>query len=215
MRDLIDKYGITEWEKLYLEGIRKIRGTSNPPEWLYKHSRKKYGWSDNLARYWFHKYIGIPIGKYTYGYRSFKEREMHSIGSFCSIGIDQRLVQNGHNVNYVSTYGVFLDYKKDIPEADRSIRIGNDVWIGAHSIIRSGVTIGDGAVIGAGSVITKDIAPYTVVVGGNRVIKQRFSDSVVEDLLSMKWWEWNDDKIFESMQYWGNIDEFIKRYKSS
>lgn len=140
---------------------------------------------------------------------------MHSIGSFCSIGIDQRLVQNGHNVNYVSTYGVFLDYKKDMPDADRSIRIGNDVWIGAHSIIRSGVTIGDGAVIGAGSVITKDIAPYTVVVGGNRVIKQRFSDSVVEDLLSMKWWEWNDDKIFESMQYWGNIDEFIKRYKSS
>ena len=102
-----------------------------------------------------------------------------------------------------------------MPDADRSIRIGNDVWIGAHSIIRSGVTIGDGAVIGAGSVITKDIAPYTVVVGGNRVIKQRFSDSVVEDLLSMKWWEWNDDKIFESMQYWGNIDKFIKRYKSS
>ena len=56
----------------------------------------------------------------------------------------------------------------------------------------------------------RDIAPYTVVVGGNRVIKQRFSDSVVEDLLFMKWWEWNDDKIFESMQYWGNIDEFIK-----
>ena len=110
---------------------------------------------------------------------------MHSIGSFCSIGIEQRLVQNGHNINYVSTYGVFLDYKKDMSDADRSIRIGNDVWIGAHSIIRSGVTIGDGAVIGAGSVITKNVAPYTVVVGGNRVIKQRFSDNIVESLLSM------------------------------
>jgi Acetyltransferase (isoleucine patch superfamily) len=138
---------------------------------------------------------------------------MHSIGSFCSIGIEQRLVQNGHNINYVSTYGVFLDYKKDMSDADRSIRIGNDVWIGAHSIIRSGVTIGDGAVIGAGSVITKNVAPYTVVVGGNRVIKQRFSDNIVESLLSMKWWEWDDDKIFESMKYWNNVEDFIKRYQ--
>ena len=129
------------------------------------------------------------------------------------IGIEQRLVQNGHNIYYVSTYGVFLDYKKDMSDADRSIRIGNDVWIGAHSIIRSGVTIGDGAVIGAGSVITKNVAPYTVVVGGNRVIKQRFSDNIVESLLSMKWWEWDDDKIFESMKYWNNVEDFIKRYQ--
>lgn len=157
--------------------------------------------------------IGIPIGKFTYGYRSYHEREMHSIGSFCSIGIGQHLVQNGHNINYVSTYGNFLDYKKDMPNADRSIRIGNDVWIGAHSIIRSGVTIGDGSVIGAGSVITKDVEPYTVVVGSNRVIKQRFSDSIVESLLSMKWWKWDDDKIFESMKYWSKIEEFIARYK--
>lgn len=62
MDELVEKYGITEWEKLYLEGIRKIRGTSNPPEWLYKYSKKKYGWKDNLSRYWFDKYIGIPIG---------------------------------------------------------------------------------------------------------------------------------------------------------
>ena len=53
MSELVDKYGITEWEKIYLDGIRKIRGTSNPPEWLYKHSRNKYGWKDNLARYWY------------------------------------------------------------------------------------------------------------------------------------------------------------------
>lgn len=100
-----------------------------------------------------------------------------------------------------------------MPNADRSIRICNDVWIGAHSIIRSGVTIGDGSVIGAGSVITKDVEPYTVVVGSNRVIKQRFSDSIVESLLSMKWWKWDDDKIFESMKYWSKIEEFIARYK--
>ena len=69
------------------------------------------------------------------------------------------------------------------------------------------------SVIGVGSVITKDVEPYTVVVGSNRVIKQRFSDSIVESLLSMKWWKWDDDKIFESMKYWSKIEEFIARYK--
>lgn len=210
---LEDKYGITEWEKTYLEVVRKIRGTNNPPKWLYKHSKKKYGWKDNLARYWYEKYIDIPIGKFTYGYQSFNDSAIHSIGSFCSIGIDQHVVKNSHSVDYVSSWNVLIDYREDLSAVDRSIKIGNDIWIGAHSIIRSGVTIGDGAVIGSGSVITKDIAPYTVVVGNNRVIKQRFSDNEVKDLLSIKWWEWDDSKIFESMQYWSNIREFIIRYK--
>lgn len=212
--ELIDKYSITKWEAFYLGIVRKLRGTNNPPNWLYKHSKNKYGWKDNLARYYFEKYMGIPVGKYTYGYRFLKDREMYSIGSFCSIGIEQRIVSNGHNINYVSSYGVYVDNNMDyMPNSDRSIIIGNDVWIGAHSIIRSGVTIGDGAVIGAGSVITKNIAPYTVVVGGNKVIKQRFSDNVVEELLRMRWWDWEDNKIFESMKYWSNVDEFIYRYK--
>lgn len=123
------------------------------------------------------------------------------------------MVKNSHSVDYVSSWNVLIDYQDDLPAVDKSIEIGNDIWIGAHSIIRSGVTIGDGAVIGSGSVITKDIAPYTIVVGNNRVIKQRFSDNEVEDLLSIKWWKWDDSKIFESMQYWSNIKNFIARYK--
>lgn len=123
------------------------------------------------------------------------------------------MVKNSHSVDYVSSWNVLIDYQDDLPAVDKSIEIGNDIWIGAHSIIRSGVTIGDGAVIGSGSVITKNIAPYTIVVGNNRVIKQRFSDNEVEDLLSIKWWKWDDSKIFESMQYWSNIKNFIARYK--
>ena len=123
------------------------------------------------------------------------------------------MVKNSHSVDYVSSWNVLIDYQDDLPAVDKSIVIGNDIWIGAHSIIRSGVTIGDGAVIGSGSVITKNIAPYTIVVGNNRVIKQRFSDNEVEDLLSIKWWKWDDSKIFESMQYWSNIKNFIARYK--
>ena len=120
---------------------------------------------------------------------------------------------NGHPINYVSTWNTLLDKKINPANTLKSIRIGSDVWIGAYSIIRSNLTIGDGAVIGAGSIITKDVEPYTVVVGNNRVLRQRFSDNIVESLLKMKWWEWNDDKILNSMQYWSNVEDFIARYK--
>lgn len=211
--ELKDKYEITEFERILLDVTRKLRGTTNPPEWVYKYSRKKYGWKDNLARYYYDKFLNFPVGKYTYGYRSLKTEEIHSVGSFCSIGIDQRLVGNGHPINYVSTWNTLLDKKINPANTLKSIRIGSDVWIGAYSIIRSNLTIGDGAVIGAGSIITKDVEPYTVVVGNNRVLRQRFSDNIVESLLKMKWWEWNDDKILNSMQYWSNVEDFITRYK--
>lgn len=123
------------------------------------------------------------------------------------------MVGNGHPINYVSTWNTLLDKKINPVNTLKSIRIGSDVWIGAYSIIRSNLTIGDGAVIGAGSIITKDVEPYTVVVGNNRVLRQRFSDNIVESLLKMKWWEWNDDKILNSMQYWSNVEDFIARYK--
>ena len=146
------------------------------------------------------------------------------IGKFCSIACGTKFLFNcaNHTLSSLSTYPFPLFFeewnldKKNVTHSwdnKGDIIIGNDVWIGAHSIIRSGVTIGDGSVIGAGSVITKDVEPYTVVVGSNRVIKQRFSDSIVESLLSMKWWKWDDDKIFESMKYWSKIEEFIARYK--
>ena len=82
---------------------------------------------------------------------------------------------------------MFVEGDNYIPQTKKSITIGSDVWIGAHSIIRSGVNIGHGAVIGTGSVITKDVSPYTVVVGSNRVVKQRFSDDIVEGLLAIEW----------------------------
>lgn len=120
---------------------------------------------------------------------------------------------NGHPISFVSTWNTLLDKKINPANTFKSTIIGSDVWIGAYSIIRSNLTIGDGAVIGAGSIITKDVKPYTVVVGNNRVLRQRFSDNIVESLLKMKWREWNDDKILNSMWYWSNVEDFIARYK--
>ena len=80
--------------------------------------------------------------------------------------------------------------------------IGNDVWLGYRSTILPGVTIGDGAIIGMGSVVTKDVPPYSIV-GGNpaKVIKLRFEPDEIETLLELSWWDWPLEKITENINY--------------
>lgn len=76
------------------------------------------------------------------------------------------------------------------------IVIGNDVWIGYEAVILAGVTIGDGAIIGARAVVTKDVPPYTVVGGvPARQIKRRFPEQILNELLKLKWWDWDEDRI--------------------
>lgn len=81
------------------------------------------------------------------------------------------------------------DYKGDII-------IGNDVWIGYEAVILSGVTIGDGAIIGTRAVVTKDVPPYTIVGGvPAKTIRKRFSDATIAALLQINWWDWPEEKI--------------------
>ena len=76
------------------------------------------------------------------------------------------------------------------------IVIGNDVWIGYEAVIMPGVTIGDGAIIGTRAVVTKDIAPYTIVGGvPAKPIRKRFSEETIHSLLKIKWWDWSDERI--------------------
>ena len=82
----------------------------------------------------------------------------------------------------------------DIP-IKRTI-LGNDVWVGTNAVILGGLTIGDGAVIGAGAVVTKDVEPYSIVVGNPaREIKKRFSDQIIASLLEIKWWDFPPDVL--------------------
>lgn len=78
--------------------------------------------------------------------------------------------------------------------------IGNDVWIGSEAIVMPGVTVGDGAVIGTRALVTKDVAPYTVV-GGNpaKAIRKRFDAPDIERLLELRWWDWSDEDLKEVM----------------
>ena len=94
----------------------------------------------------------------------------------------------------------------------RSTTIGNDVWIGAGCILLNNITIGDGAVIGAGSIITKDVPPYAVVVGANRLVKYRFPDEIIQKLLQMKWWEWEDEKIRSCYKLFEDPVAFVDKY---
>lgn len=208
---LEEKYDVTKADVLYTKLIRKIRGSRVCPEILYKHSLKRYGAKDNLARYFTEKYSGYEVGKYTWGYKNVRSTFIKSIGAFCSIAINQCLLSNGHRMDYVSTWNTLIDYPEQ-RNPDHSITIGNDVWIGDHCTIFDGVTIGDGAVLGAGSLVSKDVPPYAVVVGANKIIKQRFSDEVIADLLRSQWWNWPDDKIFDSFKYFSDSESFIQKY---
>jgi tetrahydrodipicolinate N-succinyltransferase len=98
------------------------------------------------------------------------------------------------------------------------IIIGNDVWIAADVKIKQGVKIGDGAVLATQSFVTKDVPPYAVV-GGNpaKIIKYRFTEEQIKDLLEIKWWNWDDEEIKKVVPLLvsDNIDEFIKIAKNN
>ena len=140
------------------------------------------------------------------------------MGKFCSIACGAKFLftSANHTQKSLSTYPfpIFFDEwdldVEDITSAwDRKgdIIIGNDVWIGYEAVIMSGVTIGDGAIIGARSVVTKDIPPYTIVGGvPARQIRRRFSEETIAALLELKWWNWPREKIARKIEAIKNGD---------
>ena len=166
----------------------------------------------------------IIVGEYTYyddvnGAERFEDHVTHHypfigdrliIGKFCAIGKGVEFVMNGanHRMNSVTTYPFnimgggweqFAPAMEDLPLKGDTV-VGNDVWFGQNVTVMPGVHIGDGAIIAANSVVTKDIPSYCVA-GGNPCIvrKKRFDDDLVEYLLALRWWDWGVDKIFRNM----------------
>lgn len=133
------------------------------------------------------------------------------IGSYCSIGSGVSFIMagnQGHRHDWISSFPFFYM----MPEVDvfkgsidgylgtKNTVVGNDVWIGSEAMIMPGVTIGDGAVIGSRSLVTKDIEPYTIV-GGNpaKPLKKRFPEALIKMLLEMEWWTWDDEKLSKAI----------------
>lgn len=133
------------------------------------------------------------------------------IGKYCSIGYNVQISPPEHPIEWVSTSQLFYK-KKKWKEIINPTIIGNDVWVGSNSVILSGVKIGTGAVIAAGAVVTKNVAPYTIVGGvPARPLKTRFSTEVIAELLDSKWWELEKSVIDELSI--DNVNEFLKGVK--
>ena len=140
------------------------------------------------------------------------------IGKFCSIACGAKFLFNSanHTVKSLSTYPFPIFFEewgldvKDITSAwdnKGDIVIGNDVWIGYEAVIMSGVTIGDGAIIGTRAVVTKDVPPYTIVGGvPAKQIRKRFPEKTISELLKLKCWDWTFKKISQNMEFIKNGD---------
>ena len=145
------------------------------------------------------------------------------IGKFCSIACGAKFLFNSanHALRSLSNYTFPLFFeewglnKKNVASAwdnKGDIIIGNDVWIGYEAVIMAGVHIGDGAVIAARAVVTKDVPPYTIVGGTPaRKIRMRFEEEIIAKLQQIQWWNWPVEKIRRSLPYImeGTVDRLI------
>jgi acetyltransferase-like isoleucine patch superfamily enzyme len=141
------------------------------------------------------------------------------VGAFCSISNDVVIGGARHPMEWVSMSPVFSSrrdsVKKKFAKHDKgdTLRtvIGNDVWIGEKALIKAGVRVGDGAVVGMGSVVTKDVPPYAIVAGcPARMIKMRFDDEIIGKLLKIRWWEFEEERLHRYGKHVTCPEDFIR-----
>lgn len=166
------------------------------------------------------EFYNSSISRYSYvGYDS----EVHNcdIGAFCSIANNFVVGGANHPYNWVSTSPCFYKSKGGSGfnigdfEVDkiRQTTIGNDVWIGSRVLIMQGLSIGNGAVIGAGSVVTKDVPPYAIVCGvPAKIIKYRFDNEVISMLQKLEWWNWPVSKLKQYSHLMNNVRRFLMEF---
>jgi acetyltransferase-like isoleucine patch superfamily enzyme len=166
-------------------------------------------------------------GRHSYGINCntvANESFLKSVGNFCSINRTASIGTMGNhpldlvttsNFTYNPIEGFVEKYDTHlIDKYNPSIVIENDVWIGTNAIILPGVRIQNGAIIGAGAVVTKEVPPYAIVGGvPAKIIRYRFEPHIIEALLEIQWWNWDDEKIKANFDLFFNIDEFINKHR--
>jgi acetyltransferase-like isoleucine patch superfamily enzyme len=155
------------------------------------------------------RYPQYQFGRGTYGgltVLSWGAEATLKVGSYTSIAAGVKVFLGGeHRIDWVTTFPFNIFWKSaqhhvGHPKTKGDVLIGSDVWIGTEALILSGVKIGDGAVIGARAVVTRDVCPYSVVVGNPAtVVKFRFKKTTIERLCKLKWWDWHESQIKKAM----------------
>ena len=169
----------------------------------------------------------VSVGRFTYGEPRlllWAEHERIEIGSFCSIAEGAVIFGGGeHNTHWATTYPLRIalgDAQAHLdghPASKGATVIGHDVWLGFRSMVLSGVRIGDGAVIGAGAVVTQDVPPYAIVAGNPAcLIKMRFDQARIEAMRALQWWLWPLEKIQQHVALLcsSNIDQLLELHGS-
>jgi acetyltransferase-like isoleucine patch superfamily enzyme len=170
--------------------------------WLSKLLRRKKRKPQSLRE----RYAQYDIGRESYGdlnVRSWNEGASLQVGAFCSIAAGVKVFLGGeHRTDWVTTFPFPVLWPSQAgniqghPRTRGDVIIGNDVWIGTEAVIMSGVQIGDGAVIGARSVVTGNVPPYAIFAGNPaRLIRFRFEPEQIERLLATKWWALPNEEI--------------------
>ncbi|MGQ2909128.1 MAG: DapH/DapD/GlmU-related protein [Aliihoeflea sp.] len=169
----------------------------------------------------------VEVGDFSY-FERHGEAIYTTIGRFCSIAANVRVNALEHPMERVTTHkityrpneyfrfhGVDAGYRSHRQAA--RVTIGNDVWIGHGAVIMPGISIGDGAVVGANAVVTRDVPAYAVVAGAPaRVLRQRFPADVAAALVEMAWWDWPHEKLAEALPDMQQllIEQFVAKYRT-
>ena len=169
----------------------------------------------------------VTVGDYTYGslyIEQYYPAAKLSIGRYCSIAKGVKFLLGGnHGSKAITTYPFgprIYHCGRRTPKWEVDIKIEDDVWIGYEALILQGVKIGRGSIIGARSVVTKDIPPYSVYVG-TKILRKRFSEDIIEKLMDIDYREICHKANDKFEQYWDeeineeNVDEIIKLFSNN
>lgn len=179
---------------------------------------------DHLKRKLENMNENVSVGDYTYGnfkVHSWDNNSKLKIGKFCSIANGVKFILGGeHRTDFITTYPFnalleSFNYIEGHPHTKGDITLGNDIWIGGDAKILSGVNIKDGAVIGANSLVTKDIPAYAIAAGNPaKIIRYRFDKKTIEKFLKIKWWDFKEEELINAIPLLQsrNINEFLLRY---
>ncbi len=194
---------------------------ANPSLWVgYMAYLKNCSFGENNLIYPYAKLVNVRLGDFSY---VGPETEICNaeIGKFVSIAPGCRIGLGRHPVNYVSTHPALYSRQSEWPQLKCStfsefkeyepVLIGNDVWIGTNAMILDGLSIGNGAIVAAGAVVTKNVPPYAVVGGvPAHVIKYRFAPDEIEKLQQIAWWDWDLQKLTRMQPEFFDLKTFLE-----